>query len=173
MFVSFLWCLESVFLSVWCLLTSWSWTRKQISFDSRWIIRCWTERAENMHLSHVSDWLTQWMSWALISTTHRPSTDCRVCQHEMAREEQLCIGVDSVSLVYGVERHQWLIVLFCFCKLMHDEWVSNSVSNLFQLPTNCPVCRYCTCARWSSRFRGLSQDEKTWFPHSTFLQYDI
>ena len=111
-------------MSVCCLLlqlTSWNWTRPQISFEGRWISRCWTERAENMHPSHVSDWLTQWMSWALISTTHRPSTDCRVCQHEMAREEQLCIGVDSVSLVYGVERHQWSIVLFCFCNLMHDK----------------------------------------------------
>ena len=41
------------------------------------------------------------------------------------------VGMNSISLVYGVERHWRLIVLFCFCNLMHDrlgtELLSESV----------------------------------------------
>jgi hypothetical protein len=83
----------------------------------------------------LPDWLTQWMTRAL--TSFYPPTyywlSC-LSTRDGSRGATVNVGVDIISLVYGVERHQWLPVLFWFCE--SDAWctrnrITDSVSYLF------------------------------------------
>jgi len=123
----------------------------------RLISRCWTEGAENTHPSRLTDcWLTDWLNDVSIVVPPPPNYYWLSClsTREGSRGVTANACMHGISLVYGVDRHQGLIVLFCACQ--SDAWrTRNRITDWVilipicsQQPTNCAVCRYCTRARW-------------------------